>query len=119
MGEAGSSRAGGGACGGNVKKTRYRGESRNPGRSLEQTPSLHLGMVVCSPPSPAAGGNRAPLSHFSFLADALHPSDTLVPLMLPQSKGLTFAVSLSCRIEEELGDEARFAGHNFRNPSVL
>uniref|UniRef100_A0A8C6BXR2 phosphopyruvate hydratase n=1 Tax=Monodon monoceros TaxID=40151 RepID=A0A8C6BXR2_MONMO len=23
------------------------------------------------------------------------------------------------RIEEELGDEARFAGHNFRNPSVL
>lgn len=23
------------------------------------------------------------------------------------------------RIEEELGEEARFAGHNFRNPSVL
>lgn len=33
---------------------------------------------------------------------------------------LTFPFLLiSFRIEEELGDEARFAGHNFRNPSVL
>lgn len=23
------------------------------------------------------------------------------------------------RIEEELGDQARFAGHNFRNPSAI
>lgn len=46
-------------------------------------------------------------------------SGALLPLLLSHGKGLTSAVSLSCRIEEELGDEARFAGHNFRNPSVL
>lgn len=36
---------------------------------------------------------------------------------LPPSLTVPFCSSL--RIEEELGDEARFAGHNFRNPSVL
>lgn len=33
-------------------------------------------------------------------------------------KNTLFGV-LCFRIEEELGDQARFAGHNFRNPSAL
>lgn len=36
-------------------------------------------------------------------------------LSVNQSKGNEL-LRFSCRIEEELGDEARFAGKNFRNP---
>lgn len=32
---------------------------------------------------------------------------------------IPLSTPLPLRIEEELGDQARFAGHNFRNPSAI
>ena len=119
MGEAESPRVDG-ACGGNVMKTRRRDDSRIPGRSLEQTPSLLLGVRV-------QPHRHSSWQELSSSGPCQLPADAL-PLRRPGASDApsqqgpdvwSLSLSLSCRIEEELGDEARFAGHNFRNPSVL
>lgn len=89
------------------------------GRPLGQTPFLLLGMRVqpCS---------HSSWQELSFSSGTCHlPADEL-PFQRPGASNApslqgpdVCVLSLSCRIEEELGDEARFAGHNFRNPSVL
>lgn len=48
--------------------------------------------------------------------DELRDQNTMTGETQQRKKHIFFYLR---RIEEELGDQARFAGHNFRNPSAL